>query len=69
MQTPFVVDCIKEPEKQKPPKHQAANFPETRFGTFPFRASAIARQGTVASPARLPGSEFIRAAPDADASI
>jgi hypothetical protein len=50
--------CIRSQKKQKPPKHQAANFSETRFGTFAFRASAIARQGTVASPARLPGSEL-----------
>jgi len=53
-------DASRSQKKQKPPKHQAANLSETRFGTFSFRASAIARQGTVASPARLPDLTNIR---------
>ena len=57
--------CIKEPEKQKPPKHQAANIPETRFGTiFVPRIERFLAQGTVASPARLPARNY-PSAPDA----
>jgi hypothetical protein len=58
MQTPFVLDCIRS-KKQKPPKHQAANFPETSLrNIFVPRIERLLAQGTVASPARLPGSEL-----------
>ena len=68
MHAPFKV-CIKEPEKNKSrPRHQAANFPGTSLrNMFVPRIERLLAQGTVASPARLPGSEFIRAAPDASA--
>jgi hypothetical protein len=67
MHAPFKA-CIKSQKKQKPPKHQAANFSETSLrNIFVPRIERLLAQGTVASPARLPGSEFIRAAPDAGA--
>ena len=68
MQTPFVVDCIKEPEKQKPPKHQAANFSGDFASEFVRSAHrAIARSRHRASPSSVAGLGIIRAAPDAGA--
>jgi hypothetical protein len=53
------VVCIRSQKKQKPPKHQAANFSETSLrNIFVPRIERLLAQGTVASPARLPGSEL-----------
>src|ERR1700751_5997932 len=68
VQTPLWWFASRSQKKQKPPKHQAAHLSETRFGTFFVpRIERLLAQGTVASPARWPASEFIRAAPDAGA--
>ncbi len=68
MQTPFGWFASRSQQKQKPPKRQAAHFSETSLrNIFIPRIERLLAQGTVASPARLPGSEFIRAAPDASA--
>jgi hypothetical protein len=41
MQTPFVMDCIKEPEKTKAAQASGGYFSETRFGIFNSAHRAI----------------------------
>ena len=71
MRSPFVVVCIRGASKNKSrPSVRRLISGRLRFGTlFVPRIERLLAQGTVASPARLPGSEFIRAAPDASADI
>ena len=68
MQTPFVVDCIKEPEKNKsrPSIRRLISRRLASEISIP-RIERLLAQGTVASPCSVAGLGIIRVAPDAGA--